>query len=764
MTALLIAVSVVGAGLLGLVLVVRARGSAQLLDELQSFQLQFPRGLEPQAVVSFCASLRGILPPWWRRLLLLPPIMLETRASAEGISHHLLVPMRYSNIVLTQLRATLPGVRVTAEDVRVLDSPARAGELALSTMKRPLRADQLVGSCTSILASMQPLATNEQLVIQWIVTPSAPLRPPRLARADERTVAARAGAVLDDYQLVEHGEAVRELREKQAEPIFLASGRFGVWAETERASQLLARLTSAFHRLDAPGAHLRLRVVPSAWVASRLARRIPPLLVWPAWLNAAELAAVSGFPAAVTQLPGLLLVSSRQLAPASLIPRSGRVVAQSAYPGSERGLALGVLDSLRHLHVIGPTGTGKSTLLLNLITQDLAAGHGLVVVDPKGDLITDCLDRVPDSRIDDVILLDPSDDACPVGLNVLAGAQADRELAVDQVVGTMRRLYAAFWGPRTDDILRAALLTLVTKPGMTLCEVPLLLTNEGFRRSFVANLNEPVALEPFWGWFESMSDAERLNAIGPVLNKVRAFLLRERIRHVIGQANPALNLRDVVDQQKVLLVSLAKGLLGEDAAALLGSLLIAQLWRTVQGRAGMPAEQRRPIFCFVDEFQDYLNLPSDIADVLVQARGLGLSLTLAHQHLGQLPRELQRAVLANARSKVVFQTTAADAHMLAREFRPYLEPEDLQGLGAHEVVVQLMAGGQVTPPATGLTAPPPPALGTAERVRAGSRARYGKPRAEIQAELRARHELRPGAGRVGRSRRGESANRAGGAS
>jgi hypothetical protein len=468
-------------------------------------------------------------------------------------------------------------------------------------------------------------------------------------------------------------------------------------------------------------------------------------------LNAAELAALVAFPVQGVQVAGLRLGGCRQLAPSPGIPVIGRILGRSTFPGSDRLLAISPEDSPQHLHVVGPTGVGKSTLLLNLITGDMAKGYGVVVIDPKADLVAAVLERVPRTRLGDVVVLDPTDEARPVGLNVLAGATDAPELVVDQVVGIFHQLYRAFWGPRTDDVLRAALLTLVRRPGMTLCEVPLLLTDSGFRRRLVGEVDDPVALGPFWGWYEGLSEAERAQAIGPVMNKLRAFLLRRRIRNIIGQAEPCFDLERALANNQIVLVSLAKGLLGEEAAALLGSLVVARLWQAIQGRAAMPAENRHPVFCHIDEVQDYLHLPTSLDDILAQARGLGLGLTLAHQHLGQLPSSVRQAVLANARSRVLFQTSASDARVFARELAPHLDATDLQGLGPHEVVASIAVGAQVAPPATGVTLPAPPSSGSAIAARARSRARFGRDVAEVEAELRARHGDRPGRGAIGRA-------------
>lgn len=263
---------------------------------------------------------------------------------------------------------------------------------------------------------------------------------------------------------------------------------------------------------------------------------------------------------------------------------------------------MSVNDSLRHLHVLGPTGTGKSTLLAGLIIQDLQAGRGCLVVDPKGDLVRE-VRRVPVERIDDVVVLDPADVTAPVGLNPLATVSnnpAARQLAADSVLAVFHQLYADSWGPRTQDILHASLLTLARRSDASLIMLPLLLTNPGFRRSMTGSINDPIALGPFWAWYENLSEANELT-IAPVMNKLRAVLMRPAMRAVLGQVRPKFNIRQVFTEGKILLVSLAKGTVGQEASALLGSLVVAQAWQATLERAAVPAAQRRPVMIYVDE-------------------------------------------------------------------------------------------------------------------------------------------------------------------
>jgi hypothetical protein len=740
-----------GALLIGGVLTVRYHNHLTWQEELVAYVLRFPRGLDPAAVVAFVAGLSGLVAPRLQRPFVARAVMVETSATSAGIEHHVLVPRSLSPLVLASLRAALPSVGVRPDETYQPAVPVLAAELGLSNHGRTLAVDQAAAISAAILSSLQPLELGERLVVQWSLMPVGPVA---VATGAEGRTAGASGVLTQLWsgrmEVEPDAEVVRAARAKQQTPLFVATGRIGVTANEGRAQSLLLRTLAAFHVANAPGIHLFRRHLPSGLVARRLTEHRLPLVAMPAILNAAELAALVAFPVGDVALPGLRLGGCRQLAPASDVPAVGRIVAQATFPGAERPMALSVTDSLRHLHVIGPTGSGKSTLLVGLIAQDMIAGRGVVVLDPKGDLVSEVLDQVPAARLNDVIVLDPTDEDQPVGLNLLAADETDRELVTEQLVGTLHNLYQASWGPRTDDILRSALLTLVGVPGMTLTEVPLLLTDAAFRRRLVGRLDDPVALGPFWGWFDGMSDAERAQAIGPVMNKLRAFLLRRRLRNVLGQATPRLDLDQALTERKILLVPLAKGLLGEEAAALIGSLVVARVWQAVQRRTAIPRGQRPLTFAFIDEFQDYLKLPMSVADVLAQARGLGLGLTLAHQHLGQLPGALQEAVLANARSRVIFQVSASDARTLARELAPNLEAADLQGLNAYEVAATLSTGARIAPPVTGRTLLPPSAVGLADEARHRSRERYGIARVEVEAAIRARHEGRPVAGGFGR--------------
>ena len=744
--------TVVGLGVSGIavVLIPRQISRTNWRSSLVAYALRLPSGLAAKDVSAFLTACTGVRARRWQRPFVVRAIGLEVVATSDGIIHHLLVPAAYSDIVLGALRAAMPGVVAGRDELYSRQQVTTASEIGQSGWRRPLAAGHAELVSAAMLASLQPLVNGERLVVQWVLSPTAPLAHPHVAQGQGHhggPFAVRLLRRLVTTPPVDSATA-KVIKAKQASPLFIAAGRVGATAgSTHRARHLCERVMAALHAINAPSAHLYHAWWPSVIVRHWLADRSVPLVRQPCLLNTDELAGLAAWPLGETSLPGLSLGTTKVLAPSSDIPRQGRVLMHSTYPGMERALALSLPDSLQHLHVIGPTGTGKSNLMLGLITQDMQAGRGVVVVDPKGDLVADVLDRVPPERTGEVVVLDPADDDRPVGLNLLARPGESPELVVDQVVSIFHDLYRESWGPRTDDILRAALLTLVGVPGMTLAEVPLLLTDPGFRRPLVGRLNDPVALQPFWGWFEGLPDRERTAAIGPIMNKLRAFLLRRRLRNILGQAVPAFDFDEALASRAIVLVPLPKGVLGEEAAALLGSLVVTRLWQATEARVAIPAAQRPMTFAYIDEFQDYLHLPIGVETMLAQARGLGLGLTLAHQHLGQLPASVREAVLANARSRVIFQVPASDALALARELAPQVAAINLQGLGRFEVVARLTASGRATPPVTGTTLPPPAATGQAEIARSQSRAKYGISRAEVEAAIRARHVgRRPGSG------------------
>ena len=445
-------------------------------------------------------------------------------------------------------------------------------------------------------------------------------------------------------------------------------------------------------------------------------------------LSVSELAALAHLPVD-EHVPGLTRAGANAVAPPPQVPTSGAGVKTLGDSDHTRHRPVGVSvpDARHHLHVLGATGAGKSTLLARMILDDAHAGRGVVVIDPKGDLVTDIAARLPAGMWRDgrVVLLDPDHPGPPPCLNPLAphpthdpgaagrGGWAG-DIAAEHVVSVFRRIFAATWGPRTDDLLRAACLTLRAGPEVpSLAAIPPLLTDPHARARATRHIhtnhgNRDDVLGGFWTWFDTLSDPARAQITAPLLNKLRAVLLRPFARAALCAGPSTVNLQQVLDRGGILLARLPKGALGEETTRLVGSMLLAQTWQATTARAHQPPAARRDASLVIDECHNFLNLPYPIEDMLAEARGFAVSLTLAHQNLAQLPRDLRDGIATNARNKIFFAVSPDDATHLARHTTPELGAHDLANLDAFHAAARLVVHGAHTPAFTLTTRPLPP--------------------------------------------------------
>jgi TraM recognition site of TraD and TraG/Type IV secretory system Conjugative DNA transfer len=728
-----------------------------------TFELGFPTGLAVDDVAAFVRALsarsRG------RLLARTPPIIFEVHATASDVRWLISVTDAHRDLVLAQLRSHLPNVRATETDPAETVGNRLGVELRLSQQRRALRTNVAEEFAASMVGALGGLGRGESVRIQWLVGQPLPRRVAVVTPASERPEGVEtlfAAPMLS-------AEQARSRNDKQREPVFGALGRIAVTGASKgRRRQLAQAVFGQSQLVSQPSVQLLRRSFFNAWALRRIDRVVTPRISWPCSLNAAELATLIAWPVGGPVAAGVTYSGRRELPFAENLVTSNaqvdrdrerssgrfRVIGEATYPRRTGPVSLRADDALQHLHVIGPTGVGKSTLLANLIVQDIAAGRGVVVIEPKGDLIADVLDRIPEHRLDDVVLLDPADAEHPVGLNPLHGPDVSVETTVDALVHLFRSLFSSSWGPRTQDILHASLLTLARTPDMTLAELPLLLSDARFRARIVGGIRGDLALGPFWGWFDALSDGERAQVVAPVLNKTRAFTMRTSIRRIIGQSQPGFAMRDVFTRRRILLVPLRRGEIGPETANLLGGLVVAQLWQAVQERSRIDPARRHPVMLYLDEFQNYLPLPTELDDVLAQARGLGLGMTLAHQHLAQLSSsEMRAAVLMNARSRIVFQSGSEDAGPLAKTLGGGLEPSDLTALGRFEAYARLMDRGTSTTPGSLVTLPLAASLGSRGNAAARSRGNYSQAAEEVDAAMAARRGNEAGGKSGGRRRR-----------
>lgn len=725
---------------------------------LVAYRLGLPVGLTADEVAAWLGHVVSSTHAPRFGLLTPPPVALEVSADASGIRHTLLVTPGMAGAVLSGLRAAAPGVRVEPAPEYLAERPLLkiAAEGRLSSLSRPLAHERASRTSVALLAALQPLAVEEQVILQWIFV-GAKMPSPVSARGDAATVLdllRGEGPTVDS-------EALRAARLKQQDPLLQAVVRLGVSAGTKaRTYSLFGWVWGCLRGLNAPGVQLVRRSLASTTVARRLMELALPITAWPLVMNTRELPGLLGLPLTERALPGLPRAGSRQLPPPVALPTQGTVIAMSTYPGmTERPLAVRTSDRLRHTAIIGPTGVGKSTLMTSQVVQDMAAGRGVAVIDSKsGDLITEVLARVPEERRDDVVLIDPSRiDQEVVGLNVLQMGHGEQgaELAVDHLVHVMSSLWSGSFGPRTSDVLRNSLLTLTHSraangQAFTLVELPELLLNPAFRRYVISQPTIPPTVRSFWQAFELMSEAERAQVVAPSLNKLRSFTTRTALRLTLGQSE-GIRLDEVFTKRRIVLVSLPVGLLGAETAALAGSLIMSALWQATLGRAEVAPEQRHPVMLYLDEFASIVRLPLGIADMLAQSRSFGVGVVLGFQVLGQLGEAVRSAVLGTVRTQIAFQLEHDDAKALAQRFAP-LTAADLSALGAFEIAMRPCVDGATLGPVTGRTLPPSSPTTDAPELAQASRERFGLQRAEIEAALEARITP-PSRRQLGRSQR-----------
>lgn len=610
---------------------------------------------------------------------------------------------------------------VPAATVTTLSEPRqeaeRCGHLRIQQRSLSLNltaTDQVLHALLGALASAN--ATGDVLVVQVVLGRAAvPEAVPHRVEDPTTTV----------WDKVIHGPrpASGELRSRLAGKLgqyrFRAVVRIGV-SGTTQARRMVAvhRVLAAFRQLQSGGTRVDLvSDHPTTVDEARLPLRLPLRL------TPEEALTVLAWPCGDDELPGLPALHPRPLPPpSSYNDLTDRAFAVTTDPGPRRLIGISADDAFRHTHILGPTGVGKSTLMLHLIKADIDAGRSVVVIDPKGDLATDTLALIPDRRVADVVVIDPNN-SHPVGVNPLATTPDRWTLMADSLLAVFRGLFPAAFGPRTSDIMHASLLTLMTAPGATLVQLPALLTDAAFRRRLTARIDDPVGLGAFWAGWEALSPGQQTEAIGPVMSRLRQFLLRPGLRAVLDQPDPKFHVSDIFAKRRIVILSLNKGLLGAQAATLLGSLVVSQLWQHALAQAAHPPEQRRPVSIYLDEAQTFLHLDADLGEALEQSRSLRVAWHLAHQYRRQMPPDLLAGIDANTRNKIVFTLDHADAKAVASGST--LAPEDFTQLQPYAIYASLLSSGTQTGWFSGRTLPPPASISSPAAVIRESLARYG---------------------------------------
>lgn len=683
--------------------------------ELVFWRLHLPRPLETDTVTPLLTRLAADRAA--------PRLVLEARSDKHGVRH--LLGCRSTDVYAIGRLLTdfIPGSVLADSDhdqqsVRLPVS--KAFRLRMRPRSLPLRSEMLETTTKAILSALA-IATKEgeTAVVQTVLGPRhAPRIVPVKIPAPEES--------LLELATVGVRPASREVRgrvqERFGQNRFDVVVRLGAASpDPDRRRRFLLGLLSAVATAQAPGLHIDLAWQPTAAVNGA---RLP--WYWPLRLSPVELTCLLAWPLGEDELPGLPLLHPKPLRAAASVHSGSRVFAASAAPGDDRLIGIAADDQMFHVVSYGPSGSGKTTVAIHLIRADIEAGRPIAVLDPKKQLIDTVLGLVPDTRQNDVVILDATQQN-PTGFNPLDVTGRDPDVVVDGILAVFESVFRDGWGPRTADIFSAGLRTLArastSKHPATLPDLPRLLTDRSFRRLQVGRVADDVGLGGFWAWYESQSPAAQAAAIAPPLNKLRQFLLRPALIRMLDQRSSPFRLRDIFAANKIVLVPLNEGLIGQGTASLLGSLVIADLWQATQERADEVGANKRPGVVYIDEAPRFLHLPVSLADALAVSRSLSVGWFLAAQFRSQFPPELRAAVDMNARSKIQFATEFDDARDTARLSRD-LTTEDFIALPKFHAYANLVADGHPSGWAFVRTLPPPQAVTDPAVVRAVAQANY----------------------------------------
>lgn len=409
--------------------------------------------------------------------------------------------------------------------------------------------------------------------------------------------------------------------------------------------------------------------------------------------------------------------------------------AETNYRGQKRRFGIRKDDRRRHFYIIGKTGVGKSTLQEQMIMSDIHNGYGVGLVDPHGDFAEKILDFIPNNRINDVVYFNPADADYPIGFNVMETADPKyKHLVASGLMGVFKKIWPDVWSPRMEYILNNCILALLDYPGSTLLGINRLLVDKEFRKRVLAKCENPV-VKTFWlDEFAKYTEKFATEAIAPIQNKVGQFLSSSIIRNILAQVKSTINIRDLMDQEKILIMNLSKGRIGEENMRLVGGMLITTVQLAAMGRVDIPEDTRKDFYLYVDEFQNFAT--ESFANILSEARKYRLNLIIAHQYIEQLEEEVASAVFGNVGTIAAFRVGGADADFLAKEFEPEFTIEDLVNTAKYNMYLKLMIDGVSSSPFSAQTVLPEfPRTGNAEKVIAVSRERYGNRRDVIEEKI-----------------------------
>jgi len=546
-------------------------------------------------------------------------------------------------------------------------------------------------------------------------------------------------------------ETAKLFEEKASKPAFECNIRILASAESAlSADKILKGLAGAFLQFENPeGNGLKIKELGGKRLRKlvehfsfRLFDEKTKII-----LNVEEIASIYHFPYLKKAAPSVRTLKAKEAAPPVNLPKDGILLGKSSFRGEEREVRFKKDDRRRHFYIIGQTGTGKSALMQNMVQQDILAGEGVAVVDPHGDLIEKILPLIPSERAGEVIYFDPGDVARPMGLNMLEfdlRYPEQKSLIVNELLEIFNKLFnmSIAGGPMFEQYFRNAAMLVMEDPesGNTLLEIQRVFADKSFR-DFKLSRSKNIVVETFWKQIAERASGEQsiANMATYVVSKFDGFLSNDIMRPIIAQQKSAFNLRDVMDQKKILLLNLSKGKLGELNSNLLGLIMVGKILMASLSRVDRPEAERGDFYLYIDEFQNVTT--KSIATILSEARKYKLNMTVAHQFIGQLDEDIKKAIFGNVGSICSFRIGSDDAEYVEKQFQPIFSAEDLLNIDNFNAYLKLLIDGQTSKPFNIKTLPPESGRGEmADYIKELSRSKYSREREEVEEEIRKRHQ------------------------
>ncbi len=709
------------------------------------------------------------------------PVVFEVSVHAIGeeIHFYLSVPRESESFASDQIRGLYPGAQVERVKDYTVFNPhgvAVAGYLTLKeSFPLPIRSyrEASLDTFAPIVSSLSHLeAIGDGASLQFIFQPEEPLVKKRLldtinqvkkgvSLSDaikgvgfglkdihaEFTAAPKRKEEREEERSPIDTEAVATLERKAASPLLSVLVRIITSSENEdRALDLFNAIAGSFSQFATPKRNGFIAVRP------RDAQSLLYRYSFREWssresitLNAEELASIFHIPTGALDVPRVSWLHTREIAPPSALPDDGVAIGESIFRGDRRTVRLLAPDRLRHIYTVGQTGTGKSSLLFTMATQDIERGNGLCVIDPHGDLVNDLLSVVPQSRINDVIVFDPGDLTRPLGLNMLEHSHSrpeEKSFIVAELQSIFNRLFTAeTMGPMFEQYMRNALLLLMedmeAEPA-TLIEVPRVFTDPEFRKRKLSRIKNPVVID-FWEKEAVKTSGEQglANMTPYITSKFNNFIANDYIRPIIGQPRSSFNFREVMDTKKILLVNLSKGKIGDLNAGLIGMIVTGRILLSALSRADQASEDRTDFYLYIDEFQNFTT--DSIAVILSEARKYRLALTIAHQFISQLTESIKGAVFGNVGTLAIFRVGADDAKYLEGQVSPNFSTQDLVSIENRNAVLKMLLRGEPVPAFNIRTIDAKRgSREVAEKLKELSRLSYGRELAQVEADILSR--------------------------